>query len=130
MPNALTATNGGFSVGSRASQTATIANGASVSASIDLTDTSIIGIIMPAAWTTAALTIEVSADNVTFVGLAYDDLGAQANVISSPVASSAYALNLTGLLPYKHARLRSGTTASPVNQGAERLITVITRPLV
>ena len=107
----------------------TIANGASVTELLDLNGHVAIGIIMPAAWTTAALTVEVSADGTTFNGLAYNDLSSQCNKIASPVASSAYALDLAGMLPYRFVRLRSGTTASPVNQGAERSITVITRPL-
>lgn len=84
---------------------------------------------MPAAWTAAALTIEVSADDSTYTGLAYDDLGSQCNTIASPVAGSAYALSLSGMLPYRYIRVRSGTTASPVNQGAARTVTVVTRPL-
>jgi len=121
--------DGGFALAARTSQTATIANGESVSAPIDLANTALLGLIMPAAWTAAALTVEVSVDDSTWTGLAYDDLGTQCNVIASPVASSAYALNMVGLLPYRYVRLRSGTTATPVNQGAERIVTVVTRPL-
>lgn len=113
----------------RTHKTAAIAAGASVSDTLDLTTTALLGLIMPAAWTAAALTVEVSADGTTFTGLAYNDAATQCNSIASPVAGSAYALNLSGLLPYRYVRLRSGTTASPVNQAAERSITVITRPL-
>ena len=109
--------------------TATIASGASVSGTLDLNEEVILGIIMPAAWTSAALTVEVSADGVTFTGLAYDDAGTQCNSIASPVAGAAYAESLAGMLPYRYIRLRSGPTASPVNQLAARSIIVITRPL-
>lgn len=107
----------------------TIPSGQSVSGSVLLNDTALLGLIMSAAWTAAALTIEVSADDVVYSGLAYDDTGAQCNSIASPTAGSAHALNIAGLLPYQYIRLRSGTTAAPVNQAAERSITVITRPL-
>lgn len=117
--------------GPRTVTSVTIANGASVSGEIDLSKTCLIGLVMPAAWTTAAVTIEVSVDGgATYTGLAYDDTGTQCNSIASPVAGSAYALSLSGLLPYGTARIRSGTTATPVNQGADRTIQIITRPLV
>lgn len=129
MEKHLISQDGGYAIAARENLTATIANGASVSDALDLANTSLLGIIMPAAWTTAALTVEVSADNSTWTGLAYDQDGSQCNSIASPVAGSAYALNALGLLPYRYIRLRSGTTATPVNQGAARSITVITRPL-
>lgn len=109
--------------------TATILSGASVSNVFRLAGTFLAGVLMPAAWTTAALTIEVSADGTTWTGLAYDQGGTQCNSIASPVAGSAYALNLAGLRPWPYARIRSGTTATPVNQAADRAITVATSPL-
>lgn len=48
---------------SRIANGLTIANGTSVSGVLDLDKTSIVGFIAPAAWTTAALNIEVSVDN-------------------------------------------------------------------
>lgn len=111
------------------SKTVTIANGESVSSTIDTLRSTVIGLIFPAAWTTAALTIEVSADNATWIGLAYDNAGYQCNCIASPAVSSAYSISLDGMLPYRYIRLRSGTTATPVNQGGDRAITVITRPM-
>lgn len=115
--------------GLRIGTSLTIASGASVSDALDMGAHSLLGVILPAAWTDAALTIEVSTDNATWIGLAYDDTGSQCNVIASPAVSSAYALSALGLMPYRYIRLRSGTTATPVNQGAGRVITVITRPL-
>jgi hypothetical protein len=106
-----------------------IASGQSVSDYLSLGDYAIVGVILPAAWTTAALTIEVSHDATTWIDTVMDADGAQCNVVASPAASTAYTLNLAGLLPYRYCRLRSGTTAAPVNQGAARSITVITRPL-
>lgn len=123
------AISGGYAIATPIAAAVTIANGASVSATIDLAHTALCGLIMPDAWTAAALTIEVSADGTNWTGLAYDADGTQCNSIASPVAGSAYALNLSGLLPYRYARLLSGTTATPVNQGAERSLTVLTRPL-
>lgn len=123
-------TTGNFSGAEGREATAyTIANAASVSDVACLNGVAIIGIIMPAAWTAAALTVEVSADGTNFTGLAYNDAGGQCNSIATPAPGSAYAFSLAGLLPYRYVRLRSGTTAAPVNQAADRIITVITRPL-
>jgi hypothetical protein len=33
------------------------------------------------------------------------------------------------MLPWRYIRLLSGTVATPVNQGADRVFTIITRPL-
>lgn len=114
----------------RATVTATIANGASVSGVVDLLNTALLGFIAPAAWTAAALNIEVSMDNTSWVttGL-YDSSSTQAGNYPSLVAGAAYAVDTLTLLPFRYVRLRSGTAASAVNQGAQRDFTLITRPL-
>lgn len=108
--------------------TVTIPSGASVSDALDLSDTALLGYETPAAWTTAALNIEVSTDNVNWSS-AYDAYGSQAGSITSPVVASHYAVDMTALLPWQYVRFRSGTAASPVAQGADRVFTVIARVL-
>ncbi len=115
-------------VAPRITQTVTIANGASISEVIDLTDTTLVGLIMPAVWTTAALNIGVSVDGTNWL-VGYDAFGSAANSIASPVVNGAYALDANALLPWRFVRLRSGTAASPVNQGANRVFTLIKRAL-
>ena len=112
----------------RTAQVVTIPSGASVSDIIDLTDTSLLGLIMPAAWTTAELNIGVSHDGVNWF-VCYDAYGSAVNSIASPVAGSAYSLDFQSLLPWRYARLRSGTVASPVKQGADRVFTLVKRVL-
>lgn len=112
----------------REKQVITIPNGASVSDVIDLTNTSLLGLIMPAAWTTAALNISVSHDGVNWF-VCYDAYGSAANSISSPVVGSAYSLDAQALLPWRYARLRSGTVATPVPQGDDRAFTIVKRGL-
>lgn len=112
----------------RISRNVTIKNGSSISSVIDLTSTSLLGFIMPSDWTTAALSIGVSNDGVTFYP-AYDAYGSQTGYIASPVLSAAYAVDLSALLPWRYVRLRSGTQASPVNQLADRTFAIITRGL-
>lgn len=112
----------------RETTTVTIASGASVSGTINLTNTSLIGFITPAAWTTAALNLEVSADGSTWVS-AYDAYGSQVGSIATPVVSAGYAVDVSSLMPWQYARFRSGTSAAPVVQVGNRVFTVVTRVL-
>ena len=114
----------------RGQQTATIANGASVSGAVDLSKTALMGFVAPAAWTTAALNLEVSLDGSTWVtaGVIGPDSGPVGSW-SAVTAGAAYAVDVASMLPWAYVRFRSGTAASPVNQGGARIFTVITRPL-
>jgi hypothetical protein len=114
----------------RTSTTASIANGASVTGTIDLTTTALLGFTAPAAWTAAALNIEVSPDNATWytAGL-IDGYGASVGSWSAVTAGAGYSVDAAAMLPWRYIRLRSGTAAAPVNQGAQRDFTIITRPL-
>ena len=110
-----------------ASQSVTIANNESQSGVFAVPGDGIIGLIMPAGWTTAALTFLVSdAEDGTFAPL-YNDSGTEATVASGNVAASR-AISLSGLAavlaPWQYMKLRSGTAGVPVNQGAERVILV------
>ena len=112
----------------REKQTVAILNGASVSNTIDLTDTCILGFVTPDAWTAAALTIEVSDDNVSW-SAAYDAYGSQVGSVATLNVASRYAVDMSALLPWRYVRFRSGTAASPVVQGADRAFKIIKRVL-
>ena len=107
----------------------TILSGASVSNVIETMDSSLLGFIMPAAWTTAGLSLEVSMDGTTFAPTIYDETNQQTGYWSSIVAGAAYSVSLTGMMAWRYIRFRSGTSASPGTQGADRIITAIMRPL-
>jgi hypothetical protein len=100
---------------------ATIASGAALSGVVNVDGRRISGIIMPSAWTAAALTFQVSADGVVYNDL-YDEAGAEYSIT---VAASRYigvdagALELSAV---DFIKVRSGTTGTPVNQGAAREI--------
>ena len=105
---------------------ATIANNGSLSGVCDLTTMRSIGIIMPAAWTAADLTFQVcDTAGGTFVNL-YDSNGTEVDIAAA--ASKAYTLSaaMTRLIaPWRYIKVRSGTSGTPVNQGAQRLITIV-----
>lgn len=103
---------------------ATIASSGSLSGAVDLRGTTLSGYIMPSAWTTADLTFQGSVDGTNFSAL-YDSFG---NEINHPVAASRFvALNPADFAGIRYLKIRSGTTGTPVNQAAERIITLVTR---
>ena len=112
----------------RVIQNATIAINTSVSDALDMDKNSLLGFIMPSAWTTAGITIEVSTDNSNWFP-ARDAYGSTVGYIASPVVSNAYAVDVQSLLPWRYIRFRSGTTNSPVVQTAARTIPIVKRVL-
>ncbi|MBN9430802.1 MAG: hypothetical protein J0I45_00010 [Bosea sp.] len=108
-----------------ATVTATIASGASLSGAADLGTGRLVGLIFPAAWTTAAITFQGSADGSTFFDL-YDDATERAIASSSVVPSRFLALPIADWLMIRAVKLRSGSAATPVVQGAARSITLVT----
>jgi hypothetical protein len=107
---------------------ATIANGASQSDAVDLSSNTVAGLLMPAAWTTAALTFLVcDTEGGTYQPL-YNDSGTEVAVASAGVVADraiALAAIKDAIAPWRWLKLRSGTAASPVNQGAARTIKII-----
>ena len=69
------------------------ANG-SVSQSIDLLSSVLLGFVTPAVWTTAAIDIEVSLDNVTWFTSIYDSSSTATGVYLVPTVSSGYAIDI------------------------------------
>ena len=100
--------------------TATIAAGASLSGSVEIGDAKYVGVIMPAAWTSASMTFQVSADNSTWVNLT----DASGEVAITVAASGGYKV-AADIQPFQYIKVRSGTAASAVNQEASRTITIV-----
>ncbi len=108
-----------------ATVTATIASGASLSDAADLGTGRLVGLILPAAWTTATITFQGSADGSTYFDL-YDDATERAIASASVVPSRFIALPIADWLMVRSLKLRSGSAATPVAQGAARSITLVT----
>jgi len=113
--------------------TATIANGASLSGAIDMNrirssaegvgghGIHLAAIQMPSAWTAANITFQGSVDGSTYYDL-YDMYGTE--ILVTAAASRMIALDLTMFAGINFVKIRSGTTATPVNQGADRAIVI------
>lgn len=107
-------------------QTATIGVGASLSAEVALGEKTLVGIVMPAGWDAAALTFQASPDDVNFSEL-YSSAG---SAVSFTVAAGQFiAVDPTTWRGVTGIKVRSGTAAAPVNQTANRSLTLITRTI-
>jgi hypothetical protein len=110
-------------VTARASATLTIQSGAAVSNVLDMNGWSLLAIITPAAWTTAVLSFQSAvASDGTFYPVDDD----QTEYALSAVSASRWVrFQLPDSLSFPFFRLGSGTFAIPVNQAADRALTLI-----
>ena len=100
-----------------------IGAGESLSAALnDLDGCAIVGLVMPAAWTAANLTLQMSADDSTFKDV-YDALGVEKTIVAG--AARYIQINPADLMGANALKIRSGTTGTPVVQAASRTITLI-----
>lgn len=103
----------------------TIAAGASVSGDIAVGGKTIVGIYTPAVWTAADLTFQVSRDGTNWSSVR-DAEGTELTLTGWTAGD--YILIPPGVFNgVDHIRLRSGTSGTPVNQGADRAFYIVTR---
>lgn len=112
--------------GQRFSRTVTILSGASLSGAVNIGNGSLFAIQMPASWTAAGLTFQASSDCSAYANL-YNDAGTE---VTSTAAASTYIVMATpaSWLGIRCLKVRSGTSGSPVAQGADRALTIIAVP--
>ena len=107
----------------------TIANGASLSAGVNIAGYRVAAIIMPSAWTAAALTFQGSPDGGTAYQNIYDDSGAEVTVQAAASRNIGLSSNTSlALAGYKLIKVRSGPSSGAVNQGADRAISLLLLP--
>lgn len=115
-------------------QTVTIANGASESGELDVAGSDILGIVIPAAWTAAAITFlaatreDLPGNADTFAPL-YDDAGNEVTIASAGVVAGRFIALRPDIAPLTRApwriKLRSGIAGAAVTQGAARTLQVV-----
>jgi hypothetical protein len=108
-----------------AAATASIASGAALTGAIDLADQRLHRIALPAGWTAAAITFQASANGTTFNDL-YDANGEVTLPTAIVGASRAIVVDPAAFLGIRYLKIRSGTSAAPVNQAAQRDLTLVT----
>ncbi len=105
---------------------AIIPAGQSESQAIDLGLSRAHRIEMPdGGWTAAMITFRVSYDGADFDDLFLDTAEYQ---VSTAASGRAITLNQEVFYGVRRLIVRSGTSAAPVNQAAERILTVVTVP--
>ncbi len=97
----------------------TAAAGAASSASATL-----IGVQLPGAWTAAVLTLQASRDGATWVDV-FDRFGGE--VTLQAAASRRVVIEPSVIAGVEYLRVRSGTSAAPVNQAADRDVVLLFR---
>jgi hypothetical protein len=106
---------------------ATILSGTALSAAVNIGSKQIVGIAMPAAWTAASISLQVSLDG----GTTWLELINTAGAVSYTVAASQFlALDPATLHGVNAIKVRSGTSGSAVNQGADRIVGLAVRSLI
>lgn len=101
-----------------------IASGQSLSNALAVLNLHIVAIVMPAAWDTAVLTFQASWDGNTFLSV-YDINGSEVTVQAA--ANRHIILPPLSVPTARQVILRSGTTASPVNQTAAANLILVCR---
>lgn len=101
--------------------TVTILSGASLSDAQDLQGCRLTGLRMPALWTAASLTFQVSEDGTNYLNL-YNLNG---EVTYPTGASYGVSFNAEDFLSWRYVKVRSGTSGGAVAQGADRVLTLV-----
>lgn len=111
----------GVSVESAAPGTATaaIASGTSLTPAIDLDRQRLHRIVLPAGWTAAAITFQSSVNGTSWADL-YDRDGEVALAGTVVGAGRAVVVDAAAFLGIRYLKVRSGTSAAPVTQAAQR----------
>ena len=99
----------------------TIASGQSITPAINLGGRIPVGVFMSAGWTAAGMTFQGSPDGSTY----YDIHDANGEINMTVSAGIYVAFDPTKLFGVNFLKVRSGTSGVPVNQGAERILTLM-----
>jgi hypothetical protein len=106
--------------------TATIANGASLSGAVEVASARPIGLALPTI-TSAVITFQGSHDGVTFYD-AVDLAGAEITLGAATTGAKYFSLPDT-LRGVAWLKIRSGTSAAPVAQGAQRDLQLVSKAM-
>jgi len=106
---------------------AIIAAGQSLSATVSIGASMLVGIVVPAGWVAGSITFQASTDGTTFQEV-YDMLGNPIAIAAGSTAAAAYvAISPDALAGINMLRVRSGTLGSPVVQTGGATVTLVTR---
>jgi hypothetical protein len=108
---------------------ALIANGTAISGPIDLRGQILTAIAYPAAWTAADLSIQIGDTETGTFYEVFTDPGTGVGTVGAWDAAAGQATMVSQMIANCFIKLRSGPVGAPVNQGADRTITLFTVPI-
>ena len=112
----------------KSTATVTIASGASLSGGVNLGSKILSAIIVSAAWTAGALSFQASDDGGTTWKDMFDDGGNEITIASAAVvAGQRISLDPSMFAGVDCLKVRSGLTGAPQAQGADRVLTLVSR---
>ncbi len=106
---------------------AVIESGASLSDAVDLSGLRLFGLVLPTQWTTASITFQASYDGGASWHDMYDKDGNE--LTASAAASRNVVLDPTNFAAVPMMKVRSGTSGTPVAQGAARSVGLVLRSI-
>lgn len=111
--------------GQISTQTASIANGQSLTDVIDLGELRLAGILIPASWDASVLTFASSPDDTTYGKVTFEGT----EYATSSLSGGEYVvLDLAKFLGIRYLKIRAGTAVSPVNQTGTRSLVLVLVP--
>ena len=111
--------------------TVTIPNNGSLSESIDLGTTQLVGIQVPDPWTAAAITFQSSADNTAnSYGSVRLPSGELVIAAAEAAAGNIIGIDIHQTMALRFIKVQSGIVGTLVNQGAARTVKLIVRSTV
>ena len=111
--------------------TASIAAGASLSGVINVSEGfQITGIKMPTAWTAAALTFRACEDAAGTYADVYDVDGVEVTITATHAQAGRWFViqPVVDYMDFRFFKIRSGTSATPVNQAEARTFIIMYEP--
>lgn len=106
---------------------AVITGGQALSAAVDLADQRLHRIAIPTGFTAAAITFSASATGATYHDL-YDTSGEVTIPAGVVAAGRTIVVDPSAFFGVRFLKIRSGTSAAPVVQGADATLTLVTVP--
>ncbi|MDE1902177.1 MAG: hypothetical protein KGI37_11160 [Alphaproteobacteria bacterium] len=104
---------------------ATIAGGTNLTGTINLGGLRLFGIAVPATWTAASLTFQMSPDGGTSWYNLQDQTGTEISAAANPSCCLTFDPKI--FAPLQYIKLRSGPSSSPVNQTAASTLQLVLR---
>lgn len=108
---------------------ALIGNGTAISGPIDLRGMILTGIGYPAAWTAADVSIQISDTETGTYAEVFTDPGTGVGTVGAWDAAAGQVTLVQQMIANCFIKVRSGPVGAPVNQGADRTLTLHTVPI-